>query len=49
MRHLLPGPIDSDVDTFLIGWDDQRTCLDTFAWDLGVDDSSRVSAEEDTI
>jgi hypothetical protein len=48
-RHLLPGPIDSDVDTFLIGWDDQRTCLDTFAWDLGVDDSSRVSAQEDTI
>jgi hypothetical protein len=49
MGHLLPGPACSDEDALLIGWDDHNTCLDTSVWDPGVDDSSRVSAQEDTV
>ena len=43
-RHLLPGPACSDEDALLIGWDDHSMCLDTSVWDLGADDSSRISA-----
>jgi hypothetical protein len=46
--HLLPGPTCSDEDALLIGQDDHSTCLDTFIWDPGTDDSSRLSAQEDT-
>jgi hypothetical protein len=48
MGHLLPELVDSDVDALLIGWDNHSMCLDTFVWDPGIDDSSRVSAQEDT-
>jgi hypothetical protein len=48
MGHLLPGPVCSDEDAPLIGRDDHSTCLDTSVWDPGADDSSRVSAQEDT-
>jgi hypothetical protein len=44
MGHLLPGPVCSDEDALLIGQDDHITCLDTSIWDIGADDSSRVSA-----
>jgi hypothetical protein len=44
---LLLGPVDSDEDALIIDQDGHRTCLDTYVWDPGVDDSSRVSAEED--
>jgi hypothetical protein len=36
------------VMRMLIGRDGHITCLDTSVWDPGVDDSSRVSAHEDT-
>jgi hypothetical protein len=48
MGHLLPGPVYSDEDALLIGRDDHTSCLDTSVWDPGADDSSRVSAQEDT-
>jgi hypothetical protein len=48
MGHLLPGPIDSDVDALLIGLDSHSTCLDTSVLDPGANDSSGVSAYEDT-
>jgi hypothetical protein len=48
MGHLLPGPTCSDEDVPFIGQDDHSTCLDTSIWDPGADDSSRVSAQEDT-
>ena len=48
MGHLLPGPTCSDEDVPLIGQDDHSTCLDTSIWDPGANDSSRVSAQEDT-
>jgi hypothetical protein len=44
MGHLLPGPVCSDEDVLLIGQDDHSTCLDTYLWDPGSDDSRRVSA-----
>jgi hypothetical protein len=44
LGHLLPGSIYSDEDALLIGQNDHRMCLDTFVWDPGVDDISRVSA-----
>jgi hypothetical protein len=47
-RHLLPGPACSDEDALLIGRDDHSTCLETYVWDPGAVDSSRVSAQEDT-
>jgi hypothetical protein len=37
-----------DEDALFIGQDDHSTCLDTSIWDPGADDSSRVSAQEDT-
>jgi hypothetical protein len=48
LGHLLPGSIYNDEDAFLIGQNDHSTCLDTSVWDPGVDNISRVSAEEDT-
>ena len=44
MEHLLPGSdcMDEDVDF------GNSTCLDTAIWDPGADDSSRLSAQEDT-
>jgi hypothetical protein len=48
MGHLLPGPACSAEDALLIGQDDHSTCLDTSVWDPCTDDSSRVSAHEDT-
>jgi hypothetical protein len=48
MGHLLPGPICSDEDALLIGRGDHNTCMDTYVWDPGADNSSRVSAQEDT-
>jgi hypothetical protein len=49
LGHLLPGSIYSDEDALLIGRDDHGTCLDTSVWDPGTDDTSRVSAQEDTV
>ena len=48
MGHLLPGSACSDEDVPFIGQGDHSMCLDTSIWDLGVDDSRRVSAQEDT-
>jgi hypothetical protein len=45
---LLLGLVCSDEDSLLIGRDDRSTCLDTSVWDLGTNDSSKVSAQEDT-
>jgi hypothetical protein len=49
LGYLLPGSIYSDEDALLIGQDDHNTCLDTSVWDLGANDISRLSAQEDTI
>jgi hypothetical protein len=49
MGYLLPGPVYSDEDAFLVCWDGHITCKDTFIWDPGADDISRVSAQEDTV
>jgi hypothetical protein len=49
LGQLLPRSIYSDEDAFLIGRDDHSPCLDTSVWDLGEDDISRVSAQEDTV
>jgi hypothetical protein len=48
LGHLLPGPVDNDEDALLIGRDGHSMCLDTFVWDPGADDRSKVSAQEDT-
>jgi hypothetical protein len=48
MGHLLPGPACIDEDALFISQDDHSTCLDTSIWDPGTDDSSGVSAQEDT-
>jgi hypothetical protein len=48
MGHLLPGSACIDEDALFISQDDHSTCLDTSIWDPGADDSSRVSAQEDT-
>jgi hypothetical protein len=48
MGHLLPGSACNDEDALLSGQDDHSTCLDTSVWDPGADDSSQVSAQEDT-
>jgi hypothetical protein len=48
LGHLLPGSIYSDEDALLIGQDDHRKFMETSVWDLGADDISRVSAQEDT-
>jgi hypothetical protein len=48
MEHLLPGSACIDEDALFNNQDDHSTCLDTSPWDLGADDSSRLSAQEDT-
>jgi hypothetical protein len=48
LEHLLSGLSCSDVDALLVSRDDHSTCLDTSIWDPGANDSSRVSAQEDT-
>jgi hypothetical protein len=35
MGYLLPGPVCSDEDAFLVGRDDYITCMDTYVWDSG--------------
>jgi hypothetical protein len=48
MEHLLPGSAYIDEDALFSSQDDHNTFLDTSTWDPGADDSSRVSAQEDT-
>jgi hypothetical protein len=48
MEHLLPGSDCMDEDALFGSQDDDSTCLDTSIWDPGADDSSRLSAQEDT-
>jgi hypothetical protein len=48
MEHLLPGSVCIDEDALFSSQDDHSTCLDTTLWDLGADDSSRLSAQENT-
>jgi hypothetical protein len=48
MEHLLLGSSCIDEDALFNNQDDHSTCLDTSTWDPGADDSSRVSAQEDT-
>jgi hypothetical protein len=49
MEHLLPGSACSDEDALFSRQDDHSACLDTSIWDPGADDSSRLSAQEDTV
>jgi hypothetical protein len=46
--YSLPGPVHSDEGALCMGRDDHISCLDTFVWDPGADEISRVSAQEDT-
>ena len=48
MEHILPGSTYIDEDALFIGQDDHSTCLDISIWDSSANDSSRVSAREDT-
>jgi len=48
MELLLPGSVCSDEDALFSYQDDHSMCLDTSIWDPGADDSSRLSAQEDT-
>jgi hypothetical protein len=48
MEHLLLGSTCINEEALFSSRDDHSTCLDTSTWDLGADDSSRVSAQEDT-
>jgi hypothetical protein len=48
MEHLLPRSVCIDEDALFSNQDDHNTCLDTTLWDPGADDSSRLSAQEDT-
>jgi hypothetical protein len=48
MEHLLPRSACIDEDALFSSQDDHRTCLDTNLWDLGADDSSKLSAQDDT-
>jgi hypothetical protein len=48
MENLLPGSSYIDEDALFSVQDDQSMCLDTTIWDPGVEDSSRLSAQEDT-
>jgi hypothetical protein len=49
MEHLLPGSACIDEDALFSSQDDHSTCLDTSLWDPCTDDSSRLSAQEDTV
>jgi hypothetical protein len=48
MEHLLPGSDCMDEDALFSIQDYHSMCLDTSIWDLGTNDSSRLSAQEDT-
>jgi hypothetical protein len=48
MEHVLPGSDCIDEDALFSIQDDHSMCLDTAIWDPGADDSSRLSAQEDT-
>jgi hypothetical protein len=48
MEHLLPGSACIDEDALFSIQDDHSMCLDTTIWDPGAEDSSRLSAQEDT-
>jgi hypothetical protein len=48
MGRSLPGSTCIDEDALFSSQDDHSTCLDTSIWDPGPDDSSRLSAQEDT-
>jgi hypothetical protein len=48
MEHLLPRSIYIDEDALFSSQDDHSMCLDTTLWDPGADDSSSLSAQEDT-
>jgi hypothetical protein len=48
MEHLLPGSACMDGDALFSIQDEHSMCLDTAIWDPGADDSSRMSAQEDT-
>jgi hypothetical protein len=48
MEHLLLGSTCIDEDALFSSQDDHSTCLDTSIWDPGANDSSRLSAQEDT-
>jgi hypothetical protein len=48
MEHLLLGSVCINEDALFSSQDDHSTCLDTSLWDPGVEDSSRLSAQEDT-
>jgi hypothetical protein len=49
MENLLSGSVCIDEDALFSSQDDHSTCLDTSLWDLGAEDSSRLSAQEDTV
>jgi hypothetical protein len=48
MEHLLLGSAWIDEDALFSIRDDHSMCLETTIWDPGTDDSSRLSAQEDT-
>jgi hypothetical protein len=48
MEHLLPGSAYMNEDALFSSQNDYSTCLDTSIWDPGTNDSSRLSAQEDT-
>jgi hypothetical protein len=47
MEHALPESACNDEDALFNNQDDHSMCLDTAIWDPGVDDSSKLSAQED--
>jgi hypothetical protein len=49
MELLLSGSDCMDEDALFGSQDDDSTCMDTAIWDPGADDSSRLSAQEDTV
>jgi hypothetical protein len=48
MENLLPRSTCIDEDALFSSQDDHSMCLDTYLWDLRTNDSSRLSAQEDT-
>jgi hypothetical protein len=47
MEYLLLGLTCMDEDALFSSQDDHSTCLDTYIWDPGADDSSRLRVQED--
>jgi hypothetical protein len=47
MEHVLLGSDCIDEDALFSIQDDHSMCLDTTIWDLGIEDGSRMSAQED--